>query len=164
VLTAVFVGVIVIGAPAQVAYIFFHNINRPRMLVLANGGHALGTMLLCLLLIPRYSALGAAAATGLTEIAFVGLLLPVAACRQLAMPVATYFGHCARVAVVMFILSYTAAWAMMTLMPVHATRDFIMLGGLWVVVLTLPAYFLILTPNMRRYILDYVVAHQGLHK
>jgi O-antigen/teichoic acid export membrane protein len=163
-LTTIFVGVIVIGAPAQVAFILFYHINRPRMLVLANGGHALGTMLLCLVLVPKYAALGAAAATGLTELVFVGLLLPFAACRLLAMPVVAYFANCGTVAIVMFFLSYTATWAMMAAMPVHDTRDFVVLGGLWAVVLSLPAYFLVLTSSMRRHILDYVVAHHGLQK
>jgi O-antigen/teichoic acid export membrane protein len=163
-LTAILIGVIVFGAPAQVAFILFHHINRPRMLVLANGGHALGTVLLCLLLVGKYSAIGAAVATGVAELLFVGLPLPIAACRLVAFPLATYFWNAARVAIVMFILSYAIAGTVMALMPVRDTPEIVMLVGLWSVVLSLPAYFLILTPNMRRHILNYMVVRRGQHR
>ena len=64
----------------------------------------------------------------------------------------------------MFILSYATAETVMALMPVRDTREVVTLIGLWSVVLSLPAYFLILTPNMRSHILNYIEARRGQHK
>jgi O-antigen/teichoic acid export membrane protein len=159
-LIATFIATIALTAPAQVPFNLFQHINRPRILVIANLGYAIGTLVFCFLLVGRLSAPGAAIATGLAEVLFVGVLLPYGASNLVAIPILIYFRDCSRVIGVAFALGCGTAWAIFSLVTVHGLFGFLLAGGLWGAIVTIPAFYLLLTPQMQAYVLRYLSARR----
>jgi O-antigen/teichoic acid export membrane protein len=148
-LVAIFVANVVGVAPAQIAQAFFLHINRPRPLIVATTGFTLSAVPLCLLLIGKLSAAGAALAFCAAEICFVGLFVPFAACRQIGLPVLPYAANCIRVLATGFALGYGLAWLLTEFVAVSSFGNLIGTSLLWAFAVLLPAYFLLLTSKMR---------------
>ena len=83
-LLSAFLVTVILLAPAQVAMVLYFYNNRPLILVVGHGGYAIGTVVFCGLLIKDFSAVGAAAGTGLAEFVFIGLLVSATAAREIA--------------------------------------------------------------------------------
>jgi O-antigen/teichoic acid export membrane protein len=149
-LIGIFIATIMLLAPAQVPFILFYHINRPRILVVANTAFACGTVALCLLLVGKYSAIGAALATGTVEFCCIGLLLPFAACRLISVRASTYFANCAWVLSASLALGWGAAWVLAMLIGDQSLWGLIKVGALWVLAVSAPAFFLLLTSDMRQ--------------
>jgi O-antigen/teichoic acid export membrane protein len=148
-LVGVFVATIIATAPAQVAYITFLYTNKPTALVASNLVQAVGTVVLCVLLIARWSAVGAALATGLAEGLAVGIYLPYLLCREISLPVLSYLGRCAVVAVTAFVLSLAVAQGCVALMPDETATQLGAIGLIWAALVTGPAFFLLFSAPMR---------------
>ena len=153
-LCAAFLAAILATAPAQVAYMVFHYTNRPNVLVIAGGIQIVVAILLCLLLIGRYSVFGAAVGTGAAEFLSIGLLLPFAACRSVAYSTGRYLAGCLAVAGVAGAASVGIALALSRLMPVRTYIEIVSFGVVWSVLVAGPAFYLLLPRHLRHWLLD----------
>lgn len=148
-LVGAFLVTIICAAPAQVALTMFLYNNKPGILVFAQGGYAIGTVVFCALLIKGFSAAGAAAGTGLAECVSIGLLVPFAATRQIRLNLGLYLGQCYLVAAMAFSASWGVAWALNQLIQAQSLIFLMVLGGAWAIVVALPSYFLLLSSAER---------------
>ncbi len=150
-LTAFLVTAILL-APAQMAMVLFLYNNRPLALVLGNGGYAAGTALLCALLVKGYSAAGAAAGTGIAEFLFIGVLVTVIAARDVAVSAVRYIVLSTATAVAGFGVSLGIARALQGLMDEQTLAGLFLVGSLWAAAVALPAYFIVLHAEERRWV------------
>jgi O-antigen/teichoic acid export membrane protein len=141
-------------APAQMALVLFLYNNRPGILIIANAGFAIGTVIFCALLIGGYSAAGAAAGTGLAEILSLGLLVPYAAVRETGLSLAPFLARCYLVAGAAFMVGWGGAWAVQTVVPGRNLFELVGIGITWVVIVALPAFFLLLSALERSWFLQ----------
>ena len=148
-LVGVFIATIIATAPAQVAYITFLYANKPAALVASNFAQAVGTVVLCVLLIARWSAIGAAVATGLAEVLAVGIYLPYLLCREISLPLLPYLGRCAAIAATAFVLSLGVAKGCLAILPGDTVTQLGALGLLWAMVMAAPAFFLLFSAPTR---------------
>lgn len=153
-LCAAFLTPILIGAPAQVAYMVFHYTNRPNILLLSGGMQIIIMLLLCLVLSGPLGAAGAALACAAAEILTVGLFVPLSAARSFGLPVLTYFRLCLSTAAACFLLGGGIAWGLDAVVPLQGYPGVATIGLLWGVLVALPAFRLLLSGSQRQWVLD----------
>jgi O-antigen/teichoic acid export membrane protein len=166
-LVGAFVATVMAMAPAQVALMLYQYNNKPGVLVVAQGGYAAGTLILCLLLINGFSAAGAAAGTGLAEFLSIGLLLPIAAAREIAAPLLAYYARSYGAALAAFMLGYAVGQGFDAWLNAQSLLGLAMLAALWSAVVAVPAFFILLDPPERVWIRRYasmVLSSFVLHK
>jgi O-antigen/teichoic acid export membrane protein len=152
-LIAVFAVNIVFMAPAQSGFMFFYFTNSPRALVAANGGYALLSVLLCFLLIGKFSAAGAAFAVGISEFVFVGLYLVVAASARISVPLLSYVAQSYAVAIVSLAAGYGVAFALSEFMQPRTFLQFCGFGAAWGLCVCVPAFYLVVGRELRTWLL-----------
>lgn len=152
-LLVIFVVTIILMAPAQVALMMFQYNNRPTVLAVSHGLYAAGTVLLCVLLVGRFSALGAALSVGIAECLSVGFLLPFAASRDMSVRMGGYYGLSYFVAIVALAVGYGAAWALARMVSAESVVGFLTLGALWSLAVAPAALFLIVGKEERAWFL-----------
>jgi O-antigen/teichoic acid export membrane protein len=158
-LVRAFVATIILTSPAQVALMLYQYNNKPGILIVAQGCYAVGTIAFCLVLIGGYSAAGAAAGTGLAEFLSIGMLLPYAATREITTPLAPYLWRSYGTALAAFGVGYGAAWGIGAALGVRSLLGLTVLGVAWSAVVALPAFYLILAPQERDWLLRYAGAY-----
>jgi O-antigen/teichoic acid export membrane protein len=160
-LIAVMVAAVGLMAPAQVPLVLFQHINQPRILVLSNLAYLAGTAVLCFVLVRPLSALGAALSTGIAEVVFIGILIPLGASRLISLPVMDYFRNCVGGLLVCCAVGSAAAWAADTVVAVRSVAGFVAFGGIWSAIVIVPGFYLVLTPEMRRHVLGHLGRRGG---
>jgi O-antigen/teichoic acid export membrane protein len=152
-LVSAFVATVILTAPAQVASTLYLYNNKPGVLVVAQGAYAIGTLVLCLLLIKEFAAAGAAAGTGLAEFLSIGLILPYAAAKEVSAPLIPYFARSYAAALGAFVLSYGVAWGWNRALTTSSLGGLIEFAALWAVIIAPPSFFLLLDPQERGWVL-----------
>lgn len=153
-LVGAFVAATILTAPAQVAQMLFTYNNRPGVLVAAQIGFAIGTLALCLLLIPYFSASGAAWAATVAECLSLGLILPRAAARQVGLLVVRYFWTAYLAGGAAFALSYAVAKCLDRAISANSLLTLLILGMIWSAIMAAPSFFLLLASDERRWLLQ----------
>ncbi len=151
-LLAVSLATVILLAPGQVAMVLFLYNNRPMTLVIGNGGYAAGTALFCALLIKGYSAAGAAAGTGLAEFLFIGVVTTMVAARDVAVGAMRYLLLSTATAATGFAVSLGVAWTLQGLIQPQSLGGLFAVGSLWSAVMILPALFMVLHAEERRWV------------
>jgi O-antigen/teichoic acid export membrane protein len=141
-------------APAQMALALFLYNNRPGILVYSQAGYTIGTIVFCSLLIKGLAAAGAAVGTGIAETLSVGLLVPFAARRHVGLPLGRYFLQCYVVAAGSFATSWGAARLILSIIDGGGLLALIAAGLIWAVVVAPPAFFLLISPVERSWVLE----------
>jgi O-antigen/teichoic acid export membrane protein len=156
-LVTVFTLIIILTAPAQIAYMAFHYTNRPNALFAATGGQVVGTIVFCALLIGKFSAVGAALGTGLAECMSVGILLPYVACREISLPLLSYLGRCARFAALGLVIGYGAAACLQHIFVPRRPSEVMAAAALWGVIVAVPALITLLDKDLRAWLLSQAI-------
>jgi O-antigen/teichoic acid export membrane protein len=152
-LVAAFVAPIIFMAPAFTAQMLYQYNNKPLILVFTQGGFTVGTVALCILLIGGFSAAGAAAATGLAECLSIGLLVPYAASREIALPILPYLCRCHVAGGAALATSAAVAWTLQHWLQAEGLLGLVALGLLWSALMAGPAFFLLLGAEERHWAL-----------
>jgi O-antigen/teichoic acid export membrane protein len=153
---------VMLNTPGQVAYNIYQFTNRPGILAVAGGGYAIGTVVFCLLLIGKFSAAGAAAATGLAEFLTLGVILPFLACRDLAISFPLYITRSYAIAATGFAISYGIARGLDTLISGQTVVNLAALGIVWAIGVCIPAFFLLFAAESRSYLTNAIRLRFGL--
>lgn len=152
-LVGTFVAAIILIAPAQVAAIRYLYNNKPTALVGAQIANAVAAVALCVALIGRFGATGAAVATSLGEFLSVGLILPYVTTKELSASPIQYFACSYVAALISFVLSYAVAQVGITALTVSGPIGLGELAVAWVFAITLPSFFVLLDARERAWLL-----------
>ncbi len=148
-----FVVTVILTAPGQVSLLLLYYDNAPITLIVAHAAFGLGALGFCTLLIPLYSATGAAAGTGIAEILAFGLLLPYFAAERTGLSIVTFLGQSLAVAVAAFPLSYGIAWVLQRFIVTTGWVGLIELAVIWSAIMAPPSFFLLLATRDREWAL-----------
>lgn len=140
--------------PSIAGYAVLHCVNRPQGMA---GAYAVSgglTLALCLILIPRMGAAGAAWAVLIAEVAVLSLLIPRHTARIVGGSFMTRMIQTQLFALGAFAISAAGAWAALELIGGGTLVRLILVGLLWGGLVTIPLVFLLFDGDKRRWITD----------
>lgn len=148
-IVVVFTLTIVFISPAQIPFVFFQTNNRPKILAISQALYCLFSVLFCVLAIPFLSATGAAIGMGLAECLSLGVLLPYAASRLVAVSVGSYFVHSYVISAYGFLVSSAVAWVVNYAIKAHNLFGLCCVGAAWFALMIVPSYYILLSTDER---------------
>ena len=151
-LILIFVATIAAVAPSQPAFSLFHYLNRPRVLLLTSAGQAAATMGLCFAFVKAWSDVGAALGTGIPEVFFIGMCIPVAAYGVIEVPIRFYVSQSIVGLAIALAVGFLIACLIRQAMALDTLLQFFEFGAIWLVAVSLPAFFLLFTSEVREFI------------
>lgn len=163
-LVGLFLAGIVMCAPSQVALLLFQYNNQPRFLVLACTAQGVATLVLCALLAAGFSAPGTAAAVGLAEFLTIGVLVPFAATRTIAIATLPFLLFSYGVAALGLALGYGAARALAAVLDINSLWNIVALCGAWFSIIAVPAFFMLLAERERNWVCEILREKLGREK
>lgn len=143
-----------LAGPSIAGYAVLHHVNRPRGMAGAYGASGALTLILCLLLIPRMGAAGAAWAVLIAEVAVLSLVIPNHAAKIVGGSFMARFARTQLCALGAFTISAAGAWGALTLIGGETLVRLILVGFLWGALVTIPLFFLLFDGDKRRWIAD----------
>jgi O-antigen/teichoic acid export membrane protein len=143
-----------LAAPAQAGHMVLHHINRPHAMALSYVAGGFGVIALCVLLVPRYGAGGAALAILIAELATIGVVVPWRAARAARVPALHHVAKTYLAAATAFAGSAGCAWLATAATGTGDLPRLIAAGAIWAVLLAGPALFILLTPGQRQWVKD----------
>jgi O-antigen/teichoic acid export membrane protein len=158
-LVRIFVLTVVLSSPSLAAFTLFNYTNRPTILALSSALFAIGAIASCFVLVRPFSAPGAAAGVGLAEWLAVGLLIPFAACNELALPYLSYLRNSYTIAAFGLGVGYVVAWCLAHMVRNQTLLGIVELGALWSVFISVPAFFILFGREERRWLFRAVLIH-----
>jgi O-antigen/teichoic acid export membrane protein len=143
---------LILGLPGVPVALMFHQINRPRPLLLVLLPQIAATLLLTFALGGRYGAAGAAAAVAIPEI-LVGLLgLPIYGARTLPLPIPASIGRMLVASIAAGFASALIAAATLHLIGTGTIGRQMLVAAAWSALVTLPGFFIMLGSDQRRWL------------
>ena len=154
----IFAATVVSITPAQIALSFLFSTNQPRPLVVSTTYFTILAIALSAVLIGHYAAEGAALAIGLAEILCIGLFVPYVVCKRTGIAIASYAGVGIGYGVAGLALGYGISRLLGEFVAVGSLGSLIGMSLLWTACVAPPAYFLLLTRDMRRHLKQVIAA------
>jgi O-antigen/teichoic acid export membrane protein len=148
-----FLAAVILAVPGQSGFAMLRFTNHPRPLAISSACEVTIALVLCLLLVPRMGALGAALGLLIAEVLTFGSYLAVTGLRSLQTSVRPYFLRTYGVTAVACILSFAAAKGIALAWEPRGLLDLVVIGAGWAAIVTIPAAFVIFTRDQRSWIL-----------
>ena len=151
VLFAALLMAIILTSPSLCGFsVLLHN-NRPRPLAIAFVAHAGAGILLCLLLIPQYSAAGAAISFGIAEFFSVGLFVAIIGARFKNVPVWSFMGVTLGAAFAGSVASYLLTYGLFGVIQPNSMMSLILFFIIWLCMAAPLIYLVGFNRNMRQW-------------
>lgn len=151
-LAAAFLGTILLMVPAYGALTLLRNSENPAPLAAGTLIQIVASTLLCIALIPRFGATGAALAVGAAEVLALAPVTLRVASRRFAIPILPFLGRTLVTTLLSLLLGTVAALLAGHLLSAADPAGLGLVLLVWAAALPLPAAFLLLTPGERAWL------------